>query len=164
MYQKQDILNLLQENGISFEITEHAAIYNMEEAGHIQFPYPDREAKNLFVRDDKKRNYYMITIKGNQKIDLKWFRQTYGTRPLSFANDAKLMEMLQLEPGSVTPFGLFNDTSGSIKLFLDESLLQGNGLIGVHPNTNTATIWMRTNDLITILQDNGHTVELIKLQ
>ena len=53
----------------------------MAELAHIDIPYPNSEAKNLFVRDDKKRNYYLITIKGNKKVNLKEFQKTAGTRP-----------------------------------------------------------------------------------
>ena len=34
-------------------------------------PYPEAESKNLFLRDDKKRNWYLVTVKGNKKIDLR---------------------------------------------------------------------------------------------
>ena len=44
----------------------------MAELAGIDIPYPEADAKNLFVRDDKKRNYYLITLKGD---DLKAFQQ-----------------------------------------------------------------------------------------
>ena len=43
----------------------------MEEASEIDIPYPNQDAKNLFVRDDKKKNYYLITVKGNKGIQFK---------------------------------------------------------------------------------------------
>ena len=45
----------------------------MEEVAKIQLPYPEADAKNLFVRDDKKRRYYMITVQGDKRVDLKQF-------------------------------------------------------------------------------------------
>ena len=33
------------------------------------------DAKNLFIRDVKKKNYYLITVKGDKKMDLKEFRR-----------------------------------------------------------------------------------------
>ena len=71
---RQEILELLKERKISYEMTEHEAIFNMEEAGHVKMPYPDAEAKNLFLRDDKKRNWYLVTVRGDRKLDLKWFQ------------------------------------------------------------------------------------------
>ena len=54
---KQEILDYLKEKNVLHEVTEHKAVYNMEEVSQIDIPYPEAEAKNLFVRDDKKRNY-----------------------------------------------------------------------------------------------------------
>ena len=53
---KQDVYALLDENGFWHEITEHKAVYNMAELAEVECPYPEADAKNLFVRDDKKRN------------------------------------------------------------------------------------------------------------
>ena len=118
---RQEILELLKERKISYEITEHEAIFNMEEAGHVKMPYPDAEAKNLFLRDDKKRNWYLVTVRGDRKLDLKWFQSEFGTRRLSFASDADLMKYLHLIPGAVTPFGLLNDETCSVQFFLDRT-------------------------------------------
>ena len=65
----------------------------MEELKEIDIPYPEYDAKNLFVRDDKKRNYYLITVKGNKRIDLKEFRKKNETRPLSFASENDLLDL-----------------------------------------------------------------------
>ena len=95
---KQEIYALLDERNIWHEVTEHKAVYNMTEVTEIYLPYPEADAKNLFIRDDKKRNYYLITVKGNKRTDLKAFRQQNGTRPLTFASDQDLMDMLGLIP------------------------------------------------------------------
>ena len=47
----------------------------MEEAHTIKLPYPNASAKNLFIRDDKKQNYYLLTVKGDNKVNLKEFKQ-----------------------------------------------------------------------------------------
>lgn len=60
-------------NGIEYEISEHTALYNMAELAEIDIPYPEANAKNLFVRDDKKQNYYLITVKGDKRVELKDF-------------------------------------------------------------------------------------------
>lgn len=106
---KQEIYNYLNEKNISYEITNHKAVYNMEEASEIDIPYPNQDAKNLFVRDDKKKNYYLITVKGNKRIDLKEFSFKNNTRRLSFASKEDLMKIMKLIPGAVTPLGLLND-------------------------------------------------------
>lgn len=72
---KIQIYEFLKNKNVPFEINEHKAIYNMRQALEIQTPYPEYEAKNLFVRDDKKLNYYLITVKGDKRVDLKEFRK-----------------------------------------------------------------------------------------
>ena len=100
---KAEIYDLLRTRGIWHEITEHKAVYNMAELTDVALPYPEADAKNLFVRDDKKRNYYLITVRGDKRVDLKEFRHRYGTRALSFASENDLMQVLGLIPGAVTP-------------------------------------------------------------
>ena len=155
---KQEIYEYLTERQIAYEITEHKAVYNMAEAAEIFLPYPEFEAKNLFVRDDKKRNYYLITVKGDKRVDLKEFKQKYQTRALSFASDADLMNYLGLIPGAVTPLGLLNDREHRVQFLIDREFLQDSGIIGVHPNDNTATIWLKVGDLIRILEEHGTAV------
>ena len=67
---KQETYDYLRAHGVDFEITEHPAVFNMEELGAVELPYPEWDAKNLFVRDDKKRNYYLITVRGDKRVDL----------------------------------------------------------------------------------------------
>ena len=156
-----ELYQYLTQQGIQYEVTEHKAVFNMEELGAIVLPYPEWDAKNLFVRDDKKRNYYLITVRGDKRVDLKEFRKQHGLRALSFASADDLMAMMGLTPGSVTPLGLFNDTDHRIHFYLDAEFV-GNR-IGVHPNDNTATVWMQTDDLIRLIREHGNRVEITEL-
>ena len=36
-------------------------------------------------------------------------------------------------------------------------------LIGVHPNENTATVWIKTDDLINIIKEHGNEVIIQKI-
>ena len=157
---KQEVYDFLKSRKTEFEVTEHAAVYNMAELAAIDIPYPEADAKNLFVRDDKKKNYYLITVKGDKRVNLKDFRAKNGTRPLTFASENDLMDILGLIPGAVTPLGILNDTDRRVSLFLDRSFLDKPGLVGVHPNDNTATVWLKTEDLISIVKDHGNDVTL----
>ena len=121
MVGKEDIYRMLREEEIWHEITEHPAVYNMEEMAQIQLPYPEADAKNLFVRDSKRRDYYLITVRGDKRVDLKQFRQQNQTRSLSFASAEELGELLGLIPGAVTPLGLLNDGDRRVSFYLDAS-------------------------------------------
>ena len=160
-WDKAAVYRLLTERGIWHEITEHPAVYNMEEMAAVDLPYPGADGKNLFLRDDKKRHYYLLTLRGDKRVDLKAFRQANGTRPLSFASAEDLQAKLGLLPGAVTPLGALNDREGQVEVFLDQDFLAPPGLIGVHPNDNTATLWLRTEDLIALLRDHGTAVRVV---
>ena len=160
---KQEIYAFLAENGVWHEITEHKAVFNMAELAEVEIPYPEGDAKNLFLRDDKKRSYYLLTVRGDKRVDLKQFRRAHGLRPLSFASEEELAALLGLFPGAVTPLGLLNDAQHSVKLFLDAELLAPPGLVGVHPNDNTATVWLKTEDLLRILREHGSEAEVTEI-
>lgn len=166
---KEQIYQFLKNHHIDFEVTEHEAVFNMTELGRVDVPYPGRDAKNLFVRDDKKQNYYLITVKGNKRVDLKAFKKEHGTRHLSFASADDLMSLMKLTPGAVTPLGLLNDDSAKIQFFLDQDFLdtdskeKGAGIIGIHPCDNTATVWLKTKDLVNLIKSHGTPTTLISL-
>lgn len=160
---KKEVYEYLKEKNIWHEITEHKPVYNMEELLEIDIPYPEADAKNLFIRDDKKRNYYLITVRGDKKVNLKEFRKNNNMKPLSFASESDLMDIMNLIPGAVTPFGLLNDKDLKVQLYIDKYFVNNSPIIGVHPNENTATIWLKTEDLISIIKEHGNQVNIIEI-
>ena len=160
---KQEIYDFIKSRDIWYEITEHEAVFNMEELSKIEVLYPEYDAKNLFIRDDKKRNYYLITIKGKKRVDLKEFQKKNNTRNLSFASTNDLMSIMGLKPGAVTPLGLLNDKELKVKFYIDKECMKDKHIIGVHPNDNTATIWLKVEDLIEIIQEHGNEVNIVEI-
>lgn len=158
---KQQTYDYLSAHGVEYEVTEHAAVFNMAELETVELPYPERDAKNLFVRDDKRRNHYLITVMGDKRVDLREFRRANGTRLLSFASADDLMAIMGLIPGAVTPLGLLNDDERRVTLFLDASFV--GGIVGVHPNDNTATVWLQTKDLVRIIEEHGNEVRVVEM-
>lgn len=157
---KQEIYEYLNDKNVWHEITEHEAVYNMQELESVELPYPDADGKNLFVRDDKKANYYLITVKGDKRVDLKEFRKTHGTRNLSFASADDLMNIMGLIPGAVSPLGILNDAELKVHFYIDKDFMNDSHLIGIHPNDNTATVWLKVEDLIDIIKEHGNAVEV----
>lgn len=158
---KQAVLKLLDEAKISYQLVEHEAVYTIDEMKKLNLPRADCIAKNLFVRDDKKKHFYLISVQEEKQIDLKKLREIIGSRRLSFASEKDLQEIMGLEKGSVTPFGVLNDDNKSVKVFIDERF--NNRLIGIHPNENTMTVWLKTEDLVELLKSHGSSVAMINL-
>ena len=45
-----------------------------------------------------------------------------------------------------------------VKVFIEECFFEYPGIVGVHPKDNTATIWIKTNDLTEIIKEHGNEV------
>ena len=153
---KNELYQFLDAKGIPYKVTEHVPVYTIEEMLEANLPHPEIIAKNLFVRDDKKRNYYLITVKEDRLVNLKEFQEQFGTRRLSFASENDLMDILGLIKGSVTPFGLLNDTEHKVHFFIDKEF--ENGEMGIHPMENNATVWINGADLLSVIKEHGNSV------
>ena len=161
---KAAIYKLLKQQKIQHEIDEHEAVFNMTELSNAKALYPDAVAKNLFVRDDKKRNYIMITVRGDKRVKLKDFEKAHAFRHLIFASPNDMQKYLGVTPGSVSPFGLLNDKDCIVKWFVDQDFAKSqNHLAGVHPNDNTATVWIKIEDLAKIISDHGNLIAEIQV-
>lgn len=158
---KQAVLKLLDDTKISYHSVEHVAVYTIDEMKKINLPDAFCIAKNLFVRDDKKKHFYLISVQEEKPVDLKNLREIIGSWRLSFASENDLQEIMGLEKGSITPFGVLNDKNKSVKVFIDERY--NNRTIAIHPNENTMTVWLKTENLVELLRDHGSSVEMINL-
>ena len=147
-----EILDYLTTQGIDYEYQRHPAVLTMDEAERLALPHPECEARNLFVRESRTHR-----LTAHARVDLKAFSRQQGLRSLSFASADELREILWLETGAVTPLALLN--APDVTLYLDEALLGGR--IAVHPNTNTATVWLQTADLVHLLHARGVPVTVV---
>ena len=160
--EQEQVLSLLDEREIPYRLIHHPAAHTIEEMDALAVESSEQIAKNLFLRDDKKRDYYLICLQKDKTVNLKALRQTLGCRPLSFASEEDLQHYLALPKGAVTPFGLLNDTEHKVRLRFDQALT-GLASVGVHPNDNTATVFLKLADLMALLQQFGCDVGLISL-
>lgn len=160
---KNAVYDMLRQKNIAFEITEHKAVFSMAELVSVPVPYPEADAKNLFLKDDKRRGYYLLVVRGDKKADIKAFRRFIGAGKMSFASADELDEIMGLKPGSVSPFGVLCDDERKVSVFIDEEFAAGPGLMGVHPNDNTATVWIKTADMTKLIEEHGNPVRLARL-
>jgi len=161
MLTKQEVYALLEREGVACEIAEHRPVYTVEEAARLDLPHPEAGAKNLFLRDDKKRNYYLLVLRDDRPADLRAFQARAGTRRLSFASEEDLARLLGLRRGSVTPLGALNDGERRVRVYIDGRF--AGGRIWVHPCDNTASVCMDTVDLVRLLETHGTAVTMIDL-
>lgn len=158
---KREIYRLLDERGVTYEAVDHPAVFTVDEALALHLPHPEAGAKNLFLRDDKHRAYYLLTCRDGIRVDLRALQDQIGSRRLSFASAGDLRDMLGLIPGSVTPFGLLNDAGHHVRFLLD-GYFRGR-MVAAHPNENTATVYLAADDLVALLEEHGTPVTLVDL-
>lgn len=161
MLTKSGLYALLAQKCIPYEAIEHPAVYTMAELDALHLADQSRILKNLFLRDDKKKSYYLVSLRGDRTLDLKELRHSLKSRPLSFASSSDLATWLHLEPGHVTPLAALNDETKMVTVVMDAAL-QGT-TVGVHPMENTATVFLSTEKLVQLLQDHGTQVVFCEL-
>ena len=81
----------------------------------------------------------------------------------SFASDVELYNYLKLISRAVTPLGLLNDKDKVVKFYIDDNFFKDSFIIRVHPNDNSATVWLNVNDLVSVIKNNGNEVHLNKI-
>ncbi|AIQ45776.1 prolyl-tRNA synthetase [Paenibacillus sp. FSL R7-0273] len=162
MMNREAVIELLKQQNVSHEVIDHPAAYTIADMESFGLPRIDQIAKNLFIRDDKKRNYYLLTIQKDKSVNLKQLRTLLESRPLTFASEEDLLQLLGLTKGAVSPFGILNDKECTVKFILDEELHKS-ATVGVHPNENTATVWLAPEDLLGIVTAHGNEVSVITL-
>lgn len=159
---KQQALDTLKRMGINFTIDEHPPVYTVGEMDDFGISNKGTVVKNLFLRDFKGERHFLVTVPKDKQVDLKKMQQTIGCTKLSFASEKRLMEHLKVTTGSVSPLGVINDTKKAVEVLLDKDL-EGSSSLGVHPNDNTATVWLSWNDLIGLIQKHGNPITILKI-
>lgn len=148
-----DILEVLNNLKIDYELLEHKPVYTVEEAKQIENMIDGIGCKNLFLTN-KKGNYFLLVIEENKKANLKELAYFLNVSKLTFASADELKELLNLEPGSVTPLSVINDRENKVLLILDKDIEDKKIL--VHPNTNTKTLSLHFNDLLKLINYTNH--------
>ena len=122
-YAASSIYQFLQDHAAAYRTYEHQPLYTVEDADALNLPEPEARTKNLFLRDKKKKNYYLLTVREHLPVQIKAFQQKIGAKPLSFASEE--------DP---------------------------------HPNENTATVFLKADTLMELLQMDGHSVRWISME
>lgn len=144
--QKQRVYDALEQLKIKYEVVEHEPVHTMEDMDRLGLPQKGTLCKNLFLRDAKGKRHFLVTCDEKKTVALKTLGRQLGAGNLSFASEDRLEKYLGLKQGSVSPFGLMNDTEHAVEFFIDKDLSRCKSL-GIHPLENTATVFLSFKDL-----------------
>ena len=154
-------LEALDGLGVEYSLEEHVAVFTMEESDALGLRR-DGSVKNLFICDKPRRRFFLVTVLGNKKINLKELQDKLSAGRLGFVSEERLESMLGVKSGAVSPLGVLNDAEKKVEVVFD-SCIQNLEKVGIHPNDNTATVWMRPEDLERVVRENGNPLVYIEM-
>jgi Ala-tRNA(Pro) deacylase len=157
---ERKVYDLLKELDISYTKHEHPPVYTVEEAERHWETIKGAHCKNLFLRNKKGKNHYLVIAKSEKRIDLKALTSRLGEDRLSFASPERMMRYLGLEPGAVSPFGLINDGENAVVVVIDWDLREAS-FVNFHPNVNTATVGITYADFEKFLAHCGNPIRYL---
>ena len=155
-----ELYQLLDSLKIPYDYIEHPPVPTVEEAMKYWSDIESGHCKNIFFRNHKGNRHYLVILYYDSKLNIKELEQKLRQGKLTFASDRRLMQYLGLTPGSVSPFGLINDHTRHVHLFIDKNLMNFERL-SFHPNTNTASLIIPREGLFRFLKHTGNTWEFI---
>jgi Ala-tRNA(Pro) deacylase len=158
---EQEVYDALTALEIPFRRFAHPPVFTVEEAERYWVEIPATHCKNLFLRNGKGSRHYLVVLGHAKKADLRALSAMLGDDRLSFASPDRLMRFLHLTPGAVSPFGLIQESAHDVIVVLD-SELPGTERIGFHPNVNTATITLATDEFLRFLAHRGNVVRRLR--
>lgn len=159
----EDLLALLEGNGISAETFSHPPVHTVADAVALRGEIAGLHTKNLFLRDGKK-NLFLVTLEETTKVDLKALRGLLGAKgSLSFASEETLFEHLGVKPGAVTLLALVNDGEKKVTVAIEEKLVHAD-VVNCHPLVNTRTTSLTKDQLQAFLALTGHAPLVVRLE
>ena len=155
---KLDFLTMLSKYNIKYDVYEHPSLHTVEESKKLRGKIEGIHTKNLFLKN-KKNNFFLFSCQESTIVNLKQLKKVLNLGNISFARDLYLKNILGVEPGSVTPFGLINDQNNEIKFFLDKKILY-HKKVNFHPLVNTSTVSLNTKDFLLFMKKNNILVNI----
>ena len=137
------IIALLEKLDISYRRFDHVPVMTVEDSKKIEAQFLESSdgagnIKNLYLRDNKKRNF-LVVAEQDRKINLKALPSVLSSGRLSFGSSKRLLEHLGVRPGAVTPLSMITGVKNDVKIFFDEDLRKCKKLY-VHPLVNDRTL------------------------
>lgn len=158
MDNREKVEKLLKELQIEYTV-EDTPVMTIEQAK--QYPLQHREAasKSLLLID-KKAAVFCVTVFEDKRVDLKRLKELLGCSRLSFVNSQQALDLFGYQ-GGISPLGVINDKTNTVTVVIDEYFKDK--LIMIHPNSEKATMWLKCQDLVEVINKVGNKVIYLDL-
>ena len=155
-----DLTDFLARHGIRAERIEHPPVMTVEESERLVPPLPGAKTKNLFLRDKKGAQHFLVTVPHDLAVDLNALGAALDVGRLGFASAERLQKHLGITPGSVSLLALVNDTERSVQFIVDRRLWEADA-VHAHPLVNSATMVIPHAELERFLAATGHVARVV---
>jgi Ala-tRNA(Pro) deacylase len=157
----EELFALLDQLGIEYSTVEHPPFFTVDEGRPWHDKIPGLHCKNLFIKD-RRGGIWLVVMPGEKRADLGRLEKLLAAPRFSFARSELLQEVLELNPGSVTPFGLINDRDRRVTVVLDQDMLDAEW-VNYHPLHNAASTTLRSADLVRFVRALGYEPVIVRL-
>ncbi|HSX39913.1 MAG TPA: YbaK/EbsC family protein [Candidatus Saccharimonadales bacterium] len=137
------IISLLNENCVSYKLTEHEQVHTSAEAAAVRGLDLSTGAKALVMFADKKP--IMIVVPGHKKVDLKKFKSIFGFKDIRMATGDEVLDLTGLLVGAIPPLG----SIFGLPTYYDEWFKTADKA-AFNPGSHTHSIIMSAADLIKV--------------
>ena len=141
------VYDFLDALDIQYQRVDHEAAMTMEACLEVDTALEATMCKNLMLCNRQCTDFYILLLPGDKKFKTSVLSKQIGSSRLSFADGQYMEQFLDITPGSLSVLGLMNDKENRVQLLIDKDVLTGD-YIGVHPCVNTASLKLRTSDLV----------------
>ena len=148
------LYDTLKALGIAWTTHAHAPVFTVEEAQALRGSLPGIHTKNLFL-EDRKGGLWLVVAREELGVDLNALAKALRAPRFSFGKPERLIEVLGIAPGAVSPFALMNDAGGRVRVVFDEGLFAG-GPVNFPPLRNARTTSIAAADLALFAKATGH--------
>ncbi len=155
LYNQEKLLTFLTANQIHYEYHAHPAVFTSEQADRYTRDLDGFPAKNLFLTNNKGKQFYLLVTGADSKADLKMLSGQLDESRLRFASEEKMMRFLGITPGAVTPLGVINDVEKKVEVVLFPEVWEAERVF-CHPLENTATLILEHTGLERFFELTGH--------
>ena len=141
------VCSYLDKIGIEYELVTHSPAFTLEECAIINKMIDGRICKNLLLKNDSGKVFYLLMMRDDKRFVTKDVSKKLGCSRLSFASGEYMESILDTTPGSLSVTSLVFDKEKRITLAIDEDVLKED-YICCHPSDNTATLKIKTEDVL----------------
>ena len=138
-----DLLDSLE---IEYQRVDHGEMPTIESCKEVDEALGVHICKTLLLSNRQKTDFYLVLMPGDKKFVTKELSAQLGTARLSFADGEYMEELLNITPGSLSVFGLMNDTDNRVRLIIDRDIVN-EPTFAAHPCINTSSLKVKFSDI-----------------